>query len=78
MEIKNHYHKYVVCYDSLACGNGNEIEIVNIVAFSKERKLVILLLTIIYGTTPIMLLWINHSGSKALLFLSICDIMVER
>lgn len=33
MEIKDHYHKYVVCYDSLAGGNDNGIEIVNITDF---------------------------------------------
>ena len=33
MEIKDHYHKYVVCYDSLASGNDNGIEIVNIADF---------------------------------------------
>ena len=33
MEIKDHYHKYVVCYDSLASGNDNGIEIVNITDF---------------------------------------------
>ena len=33
MEIKDHYHKYVVCYDRLAAGNDNGIEIVNIADF---------------------------------------------
>ena len=33
MEIKDHYHKYVVCYDSLASGNDNGIEIVNTTDF---------------------------------------------
>ena len=33
MDIKDHYHKYVVCYDSLASGNDNGIEIVNITDF---------------------------------------------
>ena len=33
MEIKDHYHKYVVCYDSLASGNDNGIEIVNATDF---------------------------------------------
>lgn len=33
MEIRDHYHKYVVCYDSLAGGNDNGIEIVNITDF---------------------------------------------
>ena len=33
MEIKDHYHKYVVCYDHLASGNDNGIEIVNITDF---------------------------------------------
>lgn len=33
MEIKDHYHKYVVCRDSLAIGNENGIEIVHIADF---------------------------------------------
>lgn len=33
MNIKDHYHKYVVCKDELACGNENGIEIVNIADF---------------------------------------------
>lgn len=38
MEIKDHYHKYVVCYDSLAGGNDNGIEIVNIIDFLLREK----------------------------------------
>lgn len=33
MEIKDHYHKYVVCRDPLAIGNDNGIEIMHIVDF---------------------------------------------
>ena len=33
MDIKDHYHKYVVCRDSLATGNENGIEIVHIADF---------------------------------------------
>lgn len=33
MEIKDHYHKYVVCRDPLAIGNNNGIEIVHIADF---------------------------------------------
>ena len=33
MNIKDHYHKYVVCRDPLAIGNDNGIEIVHIAAF---------------------------------------------
>lgn len=33
MEIRDHYHKYVVCKDSLAVGNENGIEIVHIADF---------------------------------------------
>lgn len=33
MEIKDHYHKYVVCRDPLALGNNNGIEIVHIADF---------------------------------------------
>lgn len=33
MEIKDHYHKYVVCRDPLALGNDNGIEIVHISDF---------------------------------------------
>ncbi|MDY6290481.1 MAG: ATP-binding protein [Succiniclasticum sp.] len=33
MNIKDHYHKYVVCRDSLAIGNDNGIEIVHIADF---------------------------------------------
>lgn len=33
MEIKDHYHKYVVCKDNLAIGNDNGIEIVHIADF---------------------------------------------
>ncbi len=32
-EIKDHYHKYVVCRDSLAIGNDNGVEIVHIADF---------------------------------------------
>lgn len=38
MEIKDHYHKYIVCYDSLASGNDNGIEIVNITDFLLREK----------------------------------------
>ncbi len=33
MDIKDHYHKYVVCRDALAIGNDNGIEIVHIADF---------------------------------------------
>lgn len=33
MEIKDHYHKYVVCRDPLALGNDNGIEIIHIADF---------------------------------------------
>ncbi len=33
MDIKDHYHKYVVCRDPLALGNDNGIEIVHIADF---------------------------------------------
>ena len=33
MDIKDHYHKYVVCRDHLAIGNDNGIEIVHIADF---------------------------------------------
>ena len=33
MDIKDHYHKYVVCMDDLATGNENGIEIVHIADF---------------------------------------------
>jgi len=33
MDIKDHYHKYVVCRDTLALGNNNGIEIVHIADF---------------------------------------------
>lgn len=33
MDIKDHYHKYVVCRDTLALGNDNGIEIVHIADF---------------------------------------------
>lgn len=33
MDIKDHYHKYVVCRDALAVGNDNGIEIVHIADF---------------------------------------------
>ena len=33
MEIKDHYHKYVVCKDNLAKGNENGIEIIHITDF---------------------------------------------
>lgn len=33
MEIRDHYHKYVVCKDPLAAGNDNGIEIVHIADF---------------------------------------------
>ena len=33
MELRDHYHKYVVCRDPLASGNDNGIEIVTITDF---------------------------------------------
>ncbi len=33
MDIRDHYHKYVVCRDTLALGNDNGIEIVHIADF---------------------------------------------
>ena len=33
MDIKDHYHKYVVCRDDLAIGNNNGIEIIHIADF---------------------------------------------
>lgn len=33
MEIRDHYHKYVVCRDALAIGNNNGIEIMHIADF---------------------------------------------
>lgn len=36
MEIKDHYHKYVVCRDELASGNDNGIEIMHIADFLLE------------------------------------------
>ncbi len=33
MEIKDHYHKYVVCRDPLSVGNDNGIELVHIADF---------------------------------------------
>ena len=33
MDIKDHYHKYVVCRDALAIGNDNGIEIVHAADF---------------------------------------------
>lgn len=33
MDIKDHYHKYVVCRDALAAGNDNGIEIIHIADF---------------------------------------------
>ena len=33
MDIKDHYHKYVVCRDTLALGNDNGIEVVHIADF---------------------------------------------
>ena len=33
MDIKDHYHKYVVCMDDLAAGNDNGVEIVHIADF---------------------------------------------
>lgn len=38
MEIKDHYHKYVVCYDELAEGNENGIQIVHIADFLLMEK----------------------------------------
>lgn len=38
MEIKDHYHKYVVCYDDLAEGNDNGIQIVHIADFLLMEK----------------------------------------
>ncbi len=37
-EIKDHYHKYVVCRDTLAIGNDNGIEIVHIADFLLMEK----------------------------------------
>lgn len=37
MDIKDHYHKYVVCRDPLALGNDNGIEIVHIADFFSVR-----------------------------------------
>lgn len=37
MPIKYHYHKYVVCRDSLALGNVNGIEIIHIADFFVEK-----------------------------------------
>ena len=38
MNIKDHYHKYVVCMDDLALGNENGIEIVHITDFLLREK----------------------------------------
>lgn len=38
MEIKDHYHKYVVCRDTLAAGNYNGIEVVDIADFLMRDK----------------------------------------
>ena len=38
MEIKDHYHKYVVCRDPLAMGNDNGIEIMHIADFLLNRE----------------------------------------
>ena len=38
MDIKDHYHKYVVCRDPLALGNDNGIEIVHIADFLMRDK----------------------------------------
>ena len=38
MELKDHYHKYVVCRDTLASGNCNGIEIVSIADFLMADK----------------------------------------
>ena len=38
MDIKDHYHKYVVCRDTLALGNDNGIEIVHIADFLMRDK----------------------------------------
>lgn len=38
MEIKDHYHKYVVCRDPLAIGNDNGIEIVHIADFLMKEN----------------------------------------
>ncbi|WP_295094461.1 ATP-binding protein [Ruminococcus sp.] len=38
MDIKDHYHKYVVCRDPLALGNDNGIEIVHIADFLMREK----------------------------------------
>ena len=39
MEIKDHYHKYVVCRDALAIGNDNGIEIVHAADFLLRENL---------------------------------------
>ena len=39
MEIKDHYHKYVVCRDTLAIGNDNGIEITHIADFLLKEKM---------------------------------------
>ncbi len=38
MDVKDHYHKYVVCRDPLALGNDNGIEIVHIADFLLKEK----------------------------------------
>ena len=38
MNIKDHYHKYVVCRDPLAIGNDNGITIVHIADFLLAEK----------------------------------------
>lgn len=38
MEIKDHYHKYVVCRDTLALGNDNGIKITHIADFLLEEN----------------------------------------
>lgn len=38
LEIKDHYHKYVVCRDPLAIGNENGVEIMHIADFLMKEK----------------------------------------
>jgi predicted AAA+ superfamily ATPase len=38
MEIKDHYHKYVVTKDNLAKGNENGIEIIHITDFLLKEE----------------------------------------
>lgn len=38
LEIKDHYHKYVVCRDDLALGNHNGVEIIHIADFLLKKE----------------------------------------